>query len=266
MLLLFVMQKHLLLNQRLKNKIMKAIKTGDDVKFNIIGYVNSPYKEKFAIPRQPGLVSLAKGSIVLTGDANHPDIVRELAQFSHIWVLFVFHATQNKGWTPLVRPPRLGGNKKIGVLATRSTFRPNPIGMSVVKLDTIEVKNHQVILHISSIDLLDKTPIVDIKPYLPYSDSLPNANAGFAQTQPSSNLPVTFNEQAKTFLTKYSKDFPGLALFIEQVLAQDPRPAYKQGKHDDKIYGMNLYDLNIQWQMQGLIGIVVIDIALMLVD
>jgi tRNA-Thr(GGU) m(6)t(6)A37 methyltransferase TsaA len=240
---------------------MKESDINNTIEFNFIGHVNSPYKEKFAIPRQPGLVSSAKGTITLTGDANNAELVRDLSQFSHIWVLFVFHGTQEQGWKPLVRPPRLGGNKKIGVLATRSTFRPNPIGMSVVKLDGIDIKEQQVILHISAIDLLDKTPIVDIKPYVPYSDSLPHAIAGFAQTQPSSSLQVTFNEQAQIALTKYREHYPDLALFIEQVLAQDPRPAYKQGKNDDKIYGMNLYDLNIQWQMQGLIGIEVINIT-----
>jgi tRNA-Thr(GGU) m(6)t(6)A37 methyltransferase TsaA len=219
------------------------------VEFNTIGYVNSPYKEKFAIPRQPGLVNSAKGTITLTGNANNPDLVRDLAQFSHIWVLFVFHGNQNQGWKPLVRPPRLGGNKKIGVLATRSTFRPNPIGMSVVKLDAIDIKDQQVILHISAMDLLNKTPIIDIKPYVPYSDSLAHAKAGFAQSQPSTDLQVTFTKQAHLEVIKYSQNIPDLATFIEQVLAQDPRPAYKQGKSDDKIYGMNLYDLNIQWKI-----------------
>ncbi len=240
---------------------MNRTYVSNKVEFNVIGQVNSPYKEKFAIPRQPGLVSSAKGSITLTGDANDPELVRELAQFSHIWVLFVFHGTQEQGWKPLVRPPRLGGNKKIGVLASRSTFRPNPIGMSVVKLDAIDIKDQQVILHISGIDLLDKTPIIDIKPYVPYSDSIPHANAGFAQTQPSSDLKVTFNEHAQIALAKHSNNHPDLALFIEQVLAQDPRPAYKKGKDDDKVYGMNLYDLNIQWKMQGLSSIEVIGIT-----
>ena len=231
------------------------------IEFDIIGRVNSPYKEKFAIPRQPGLVSSAKGSITLSGDANNAELVRALEQFSHIWVLFVFHGTQEQGWKPLVRPPRLGGNKKIGVLATRSTFRPNPIGMSVVKLESIEIKEKQVVLHISALDLLDKTPIVDIKPYVPYSDSIPHANAGFAQTQPCSNLQVTFNEKAQATLTKYNKVFPELTVFIEQVLAQDPRPAYKHNKHDDKDYGMNLHNLNIKWRMQGLTTIEVVDIT-----
>jgi len=236
------------------------------IEFNFIGRVHSPYKEKFAIPRQPGLVSAAKGTITLTGAANSPELVRELAQFSHIWVLFVFHGTQEQGWKPLVRPPRLGGNTKVGVLATRSTFRPNPIGMSVVKLDSIEVEKQQVVLHISAIDLLDTTPIIDIKPYVPYSDSLPQANAGFAQSQPPSNLQITFNQKVKEALVEYNKNYPDLALFIEQVLIQDPRPAYKQGKSDDKVYGMSLYDLNIQWQMQGLTSIEVIDITSITTD
>jgi tRNA-Thr(GGU) m(6)t(6)A37 methyltransferase TsaA len=230
------------------------------VEFTIIGKVNSPYKEKFAIPRQPGLVTSAKATITLSGETNNAELVRELAQFSHIWILFVFHGTQEQGWKPLVRPPRLGGNKKIGVLATRSTFRPNPIGMSVVKLDSIEVENQQVALHISAIDLLDKTPVIDIKPYVPYSDSIAYAEAGFAQNQPSQNLKITFSKKAQISLTEHQKNIPDLALFIEQVLAQDPRPAYKQGKVDEKIYGMHLYNLNIQWKMEGLDTIQVIEI------
>jgi len=214
-----------------------------------IGIVNSPYKEKFAIPRQPGLVNAAKATVRLLGEVNNSDSVRELEQYSHIWLIFVFHGTQEHGWKSLVRPPRLGGNKKIGVLATRSTFRPNPIGMSVVKLDGIEVCEQDIILHISGIDLLDQTPIVDIKPYIPYSDSLPDANAGFAQTQPQDSLKVSFSEQATQALIRLKNEFPDLALLIEQVLAQDPRPAYKKNKTDEKLYGMNLYNLNIQWKM-----------------
>jgi len=231
------------------------------INLDYIGHVESPFKEKFAIPRQPGLVSSAKGKVILTGDANNADLVKELEQFSHIWLLFVFHGTKAQGWKPLVRPPRLGGNKKIGVLATRSTFRPNPIGMSVVKLTSIEVSNQQVILHISGMDLLDQTPIVDIKPYIPYSDALPNATAGFAQTQPDINLSVAFSDPAQLSLTKYEQEYTGLAQLIEQVLAQDPRPAYKHGKLDDKVYGMTLYDLNIEWKMRDLTSIQVFEIT-----
>lgn len=225
-----------------------------------IGIVNSPYKEKFAIPRQPGLVDAAKGTIALLNDVNTLDSVRGLEQFSHIWLLFVFHGTQAQGWKPLVKPPRLGGNKKLGVLATRSTFRPNPIGMSVVKLDSIETVEQNIILHISGMDLLDQTPIVDIKPYISYSDALPNACAGFAQHQPNSKLNITFSENSRQILTRLTQRLPELSLLIEQVLAQDPRPAYKQNKLDEKVYGMHLYNLNIQWRMLNVETIEVIQI------
>lgn len=221
------------------------------ITMNPIGVVNSPYKEKFAIPRQPGLVNAAKGTISLLNEVNNIECIRELEQFSHIWLLFIFHGTQAQGWKSLVRPPRLGGNQKIGVLASRSTFRPNPIGMSVVKLDEIEINEKNVILHISGLDLLDQTPIVDIKPYVPYSDSLPYACAGFAQTQPQVNLAVTFSMQAQQKLTQIKDEFAELTLLIQQVLAQDPRPAYKKNKVDEKLYGMSLYHFNIQWKMVG---------------
>lgn len=221
----------------------------NQITFNFIGRVNSPYKEKFAIPRQPGLVSAAKGSITLLNAANNEELVRGLEQFSHLWLLFVFHGTQQQGWKPLVRPPRLGGNKKLGVLATRSTFRPNPIGMSVVKLDKIEQINKRIIIHISGLDLLDQTPIVDIKPYIPYSDNIENAQAGFAQREPAQLLNVIFSIQAKKDISQYQSEYADLSMFIEQVLAQDPRPAYKKKQIDEKVYGMSLYDLNITWQI-----------------
>ena len=222
------------------------------ITLDVIGYVSSPYKEKFAIPRQPGLVSAAKGHIELINQANNSDLVRGLEQFSHLWLMFVFHGTSAQGWKPLVRPPRLGGNKKIGVLATRSTFRPNPIGMSVVKLDDIRKKDNAVLLDISGLDLLDQTPILDIKPYIPYSDALSDASAGFAQEAPKSPLTVSFTAQAHQELLAVQARYPELEQLIIQVLAQDPRPAYKSGQADNKCYGMHLYQLNIQWQMLSL--------------
>ena len=221
----------------------------DSVNLKVIGTIDSPYKEKFAIPRQPGIVTAAQGKLRLTGVANNAELVRGLAQFSHIWLLFIFHGTQAQGWKPLVRPPRLGGNKKLGVFATRSTFRPNPIGMSVVKLDRIEQQASQVILHISGLDLLDGTPIVDIKPYVPYADIIENADGGYAQEQPNSDIKVIFSNAALLTLAEKNQDYPTLQSLIEQVLSQDPRPAYKQKKVDDKTYGMTLYAFNIKWQM-----------------
>jgi tRNA-Thr(GGU) m(6)t(6)A37 methyltransferase TsaA len=237
----------------------------NNYQFSAIGTIKSPYQEKFAIPRQPNLVTAAKGQIVLQGKSNNSELLRGIEQFSHLWLIFVFNGTAQQGWKPLVRPPRLGGNKKIGVLATRSTFRPNPIGMSVVKLESIETDNsgqQSNILHISGLDLLNGTPILDIKPYIPYSDALIDAQAGFAQQTPQTRLTVKFSQRAINQLTelKLIQAHPELKLLIEEVLAQDPRPAYKRTKMDDKVYGMALYNLNIQWQMQSLTQVKVITI------
>ena len=223
----------------------------NQITFNFIGRVDSPYKEKFAIPRQPGLVSAARGCIKLLSSENNEELVRGIEQFSHLWLIFVFHGTQQQGWKPLVRPPRLGGNKKLGVFATRSTFRPNPVGMSVVKLESVEIINKQLVINISGLDLLDQTPILDIKPYIPYSDNIDYARAGFAQSEPEALLRVVFSSQAVTDINKFQKKYTDLSMFIEQVLSQDPRPAYKKKQVDAKVYGMRLYDLNIMWQMSS---------------
>lgn len=219
--------------------------------FNAVGYIQSPYREKFAIPRQPGLVSSAQGRLVLTGDCNRQECIAGLEAFSHIWLQFVFHATAEQGWKPKVRPPRLGGNQKTGIFATRSTFRPNPIGLSVVKLEDILYQDKHWQLVISGLDLLDQTPVLDIKPYIAYSDALPEASSGFAQQAPEQQMPVRFTSQALQQLKLYESQYPELRVFIEQVLTQDPRPAYRQHKEDNNTYGMQLYQLNIRWQVKA---------------
>jgi len=216
-----------------------------------IGKVHSPYKEKFAIPRQPGLVTNATGNIELIGEANNVELVRDLKDYSHIWVIFIFHETLEQGWKPLVRPPRLGGNKKTGVLATRSTFRPNGIGMSVVKLENVLQKDKSIFIEISGMDLLDQTPVVDIKPYIPYSDSIVNATSLIAQEAPKATLNVEFTEEVNKKIKTEAIEFPNLRDFITEVLSQDPRPAYKQNKEDNKIYGIRLYDFNIRWKIKN---------------
>ncbi|WP_448549899.1 tRNA (N6-threonylcarbamoyladenosine(37)-N6)-methyltransferase TrmO [Thalassotalea fusca] len=213
-----------------------------------IGLISTPYKEKFAIPRQPGLVSSAKGKVRLIGEYNNPHMVQGLDQYSHIWLLFQFHETVEQGWKPLVRPPRLGGNAKTGVLATRSTFRPNGIGMSVVKLDKVTTVKGQVEIQVSGIDLLDNTPIVDIKPYIPYSDARSDAYGGIGSNAPRL-LKVQYNTTATHQLIQFSQDTPELDTFIQQVLGQDPRPAYRKSKVDEKTYAMHVYNLNVSWRM-----------------
>lgn len=209
-----------------------------------IGIVHSPYKEKFAVPRQPGLVPSARCEVILHDQANSLDAVRGIEQFSHVWLLFLFDQNLEAGWRPTVRPPRLGGNERIGVFASRATFRPNGIGMSAVKLRGVRHNNGQVIIDIAGADLVDGTPIIDIKPYIPYSDSLPEAIGGFAASQPAT-LEVQFAPSALQQLVGKHADYHRAV--ISEVLAQDPRPAYKKGKPDTKLYAVNLFDFNVQF-------------------
>ncbi|MBB1369559.1 tRNA (N6-threonylcarbamoyladenosine(37)-N6)-methyltransferase TrmO [Pseudoalteromonas sp. SR45-4] len=219
-----------------------------DYTISAIGHIQSPYKQKFAIPRQPRLVPEAKAKLIFSPDFNREEFVRGLDEFSHIWLLFRFHETADKGYSAMVRPPRLGGNARKGVFATRATFRPNAIGMSAVKLEGIEYKNGQLSLLLAGIDLLDGTPIIDIKPYLPYSDSMPEASAGFADTRPETHMSVEFTPEVLNFIAQQTQ-YPDLQAFISNVLKQDPRPAYKKQKDGQQSYGMTLYNYNICWQV-----------------
>ncbi len=216
-----------------------------------IGVVHSPFKQKFAIPRQPGLVGEAHGYIELTPEYASVEAVRGLAQFSHLWLIFAFHQTAEKGWSPLVRPPRLGGNTRMGVFATRATHRPNPLGLSVVKLERVECKGQRIRIFISGLDLLDNTPILDIKPYLPYSDSHPEALGGFADARPQTDMQVSFSESALAQVAEFEARYPDLQALIVKLLRQDPRPAYKKKRDAIQHYGVELYDLDIRWQVDG---------------
>ncbi|WP_305837560.1 tRNA (N6-threonylcarbamoyladenosine(37)-N6)-methyltransferase TrmO [Photobacterium leiognathi] len=211
-----------------------------------IGIIHSPYKEKFAVPRQPGLVPSARSEIILQGDANSLEAVRGIEQFSHLWLLFLFDQNLEAGWRPTVRPPRLGGNERIGVFASRATFRPNGIGMSAVELKGVRHENGNVIIELGGVDLVDGTPIVDIKPYIPYSDSLPQAQGGFASSAPD-QMPVCFSETALNQLPVKNKAY--YQTVISEVLAQDPRPAYKKGKPDPKQYAVHLFDFNVHFSV-----------------
>lgn len=216
-----------------------------------IGAVRSCYSEKFGIPRQPGLVDAARAVIELYPGYGSKESVAGLEGYSHIWVIFWFHQTAAQGWKPQVRPPRLGGNEKMGLFATRSMFRPNPIGQSLVRLDSVEVDetDGQVRLHIGGADLLDQTPVIDIKPYIPYVESIPDADAGVFQHPPVADVAVTFTAGALSQLEPFTEDHPELKRLIEQVLGQDPRPAYH--KEEGREYGVALYDLNICWVVKG---------------
>ncbi len=226
---------------------------------NPIGFIASCYKEKFGIPRQPGLVTQARATLTLVPPYNQPETVRGLEGFSHVWLIFVFHATQAQGWHPTVRPPRLGGNSRLGVFATRSTFRPNPLGLSVAKLCSIQVKGSSISLELAGIDLLDGTPVLDIKPYLPYADALYEATAGFAPDAPSKHWPVAFSSVAEQqCCIKQQQWQVDIRHLIEQILSQDPRPAYQQSSA--RIYAMRLYDFDLKWHYTPQ-GIEVLELA-----
>lgn len=224
---------------------------------NPIGIIHSPYSEKFAVPRQPNLVSAGQGELHLLPPYNDPNSVKGLEQFSHLWLLFQFHQINPEKWRVTVRPPRLGGNKTLGVFATRSPFRPNHIGLSAVELQNIVIENKQVILKLGSLDLVDGTPIIDIKPYLPYCDSHPNAKAGYAQAVPKQQLTVEFSQQAQTQLILYRQNYPQLEELIAEVISQDPRPAYKQNSNEQQSYGITLYHFNIKWEITNQKAIII---------
>lgn len=223
-----------------------------------IGIIQSPYKEKFAVPRQPRLVPAATARVKLQGAVNCAEALRGIEQFSHVWLLFLFDQNLAAGWKPTVRPPRLGGNERMGVLATRSTFRPNGIGMSAVALKGIRQEGDQYYLELGSVDLVDGTPIVDIKPYIPYSDAIVDADGGYAESEPEKAI-VCFLPPAVEVLTNMENG-QHIRQVIEQVLAQDPRPAYKKGKPDTKEYAVNLFDLNVKFTVNdNLVSVTVIE-------
>lgn len=218
-----------------------------------IGHIHSPYKQKFAIPRQANLVAEAQGEVVLVDSFTDTNSVRELENFSHLWLLFYFHETAAQGWTPTVQPPRLGGKERVGVFASRSPFRPNAIGMSAVKNLGYQYQDQdgKLVIRVGGIDLLHGTPIVDIKPYLPYADCLPEASGGFASEVPGQPLKIDFSAQAESSLQRLTAQHPELRNFVIAVLQQDPRPAWRVKEIDNKQYGMTLYDLNIKWQVDA---------------
>ncbi|WP_250657335.1 tRNA (N6-threonylcarbamoyladenosine(37)-N6)-methyltransferase TrmO [Alkalimarinus coralli] len=223
--------------------------TNDQFSIDTIGIISSPFKEKFGIPRQPALARHITSEIIITPPYSRIEAFHEIDQFSHIWLTFIFHQNQRNQWKPCIRPPRLGGNKKLGVFASRSSFRPNSLGLSAVELIGVKLNNSEIRITIKGADLVDGTPIVDIKPYIPYSDSIPNAVAGYATETPGKPLNVTFSDLALIQLNEMSSEkYPDIRLIIDDVLSADPRPAYK--KHEDtRVYGIKLFDVDIKWKV-----------------
>ena len=205
-----------------------------------IGYVRSDFSSKFGIPRQSGLVH-TEAKIFFLPPYNNPDAVRGLEEFSHIWVIWEFseNLRSNQGWSPTVRPPRLGGNLRKGVFATRSPFRPNPIGLSCVRLLEIIREKEGPVLLIEGGDMLDGTPVYDIKPYIPYADSVPEASGGFADEAYNYSLAVRIPEHLRERIPKKKQTE------IEELLAQDPRPSYQEDP--GRQYGMTYGEMEIKF-------------------
>lgn len=215
----------------------------NSVEMQIIARINSDFPTKFGIPRQSGLVKELQATIIMEPEFRNPDMLRGLDGFSHLWLIWQFSANANKAWSPTVRPPRLGGNTRLGVFATRSTFRPNFIGLSSVKLESIEqTKEYGPVIHISGADLMDGTPIFDIKPYIPYGDCHPDAVGGFTDTADSYLLEVDFPQNLLNRLPPNKRDA------AIGVLSHDPRPSYQ--KDPDRIYGVSFAGFDIRFRVK----------------
>ena len=212
-----------------------------------IGKVKSPYKQKFGIPRQANLATSAIGLVKLNSTFSDIDCLREVDQFSHLWIVYLFHEIAHRRWTNTVKPPRLGGKQKVGVFSSRSPFRPNPLGLSAVKYLDHYKKNGSIYIKIGGLDLLDGTPILDIKPYIPYADSIPHAIGGYASEKPQQKLSVKFTESAQNELEEYESKWENLRSLILEACSLDPRPAWNIDDSDSKQYGVSIYGINIKF-------------------
>ena len=206
----------------------------------VIARIRSDFQTKFGVPRQSGLVEALRAEIIFEPEFRNPDALRGIEGFSHLWLIWQFSAAVREDWSPTVRPPRLGGNARMGVFATRSPFRPNPIGLSCVRLEGVEQHAEGPVLVVSGADLMDGTPIYDIKPYLPYADCKADAAGGFAP-QRAAELAVEFPPE---LLARVPED---KRTALTGVLAQDPRPHYQSDPA--RIYGMNFAGMEVRFRV-----------------
>ncbi|MCR5282130.1 MAG: tRNA (N6-threonylcarbamoyladenosine(37)-N6)-methyltransferase TrmO [Lachnospiraceae bacterium] len=216
----------------------------NEIRLSRIATIHTDFPDKFGIPRQSGLADSLKATITFEEGFGFHEAVRGLEGYSHIWLLWLFE-NGNDTWHPTVRPPRLGGNTHMGVFATRSPFRPNPIGLSCVRLEAVEMTKDGPVLHIAGADLRDKTAILDIKPYLPYADAHPEAKGGFAQEAYTARrlLQVEIDDGILQQIE------PGKRKALLEILAEDPRPAYQSDP--DRIYGVSFAGCNIRFRVQA---------------
>ena len=214
----------------------------NSVQIQVIARMKSDFSTKFGIPRQSGLVDELRSTIIFEPDYRNPDALRGIEEFSHIWLIWQFSEAVRQEWSPTVRPPRLGGNTRMGVFATRSPFRPNNLGLSSVKLLGVEdTKEYGTVLHVAGADLMDGTPIFDIKPYIPYGDAHPDATGGFTDRTDDFLLDVDFPD---ALLMKLPLEKRAAAI---GVLSHDPRPSYQ--KQADRIYGLSFAGFDIRFKV-----------------
>ena len=214
-----------------------------------IAHIESVYKSKFGVPRQAGLVDI-EAQIVFEKEYRVVEAVRGLEEFDYVWLIWGFHLVEREGWSPTVRPPRLGGNKRMGVFATRSPFRPNPLGLSSVRLLRVDVESDNApVLYITGADLVDGTPIYDIKPYIPYADSHPDARGGFAQQAPEKVLSVVIPDSLRQQLPDT------MQATLQETISLDPRPHYQDDPQ--RIYSMSFDRWEVKFRVAD--GVAVIE-------
>ena len=214
----------------------------ENVNIQVIARMHSDFATKFGIPRQSGLVEELRSTIIFEPAFRNPDALRGIEDFSHLWIIWQFSEAVRTGWNPTVRPPRLGGNTRIGVFATRSPFRPNNLGLSSVKLLGVEhTEQYGTVLHVGGADLMDGTPIFDIKPYIAYGDAHPEARGGFTDTAGDFILKVVFPEELLSRLPAQKREAAAA------VLSHDPRPSYQRKPH--RIYGLTFAGFDIRFQV-----------------
>lgn len=215
----------------------------DSIQMNVIARMKSDFSTKFGIPRQSGLVGALESTIIFEPSYRNPDALRGLENFSHLWLIWQFSQALRKEWSPTVRPPRLGGNTRMGVFATRSPFRPNSIGLSSVKIIGLEnTQQYGTVIHVSGADLMDGTPIFDIKPYIPYSDCHPEALGGFTDNADDFILQVDFPPHLLEMIPESKREA------LIGVLSHDPRPSYQQ--NPDRQYGLTFADFNVRFYVR----------------
>lgn len=212
----------------------------ETIEYKVIAHISTDLPEKFGVPRQSGMAKGLTGRIIFEPDFRNPDALRGLSDFSHLWLIWDFSLAHRDEWSPMVRPPRLGGNKRMGVFATRSPFRPNSIGLSSVEIVGIVLDSIDgPIINVAGVDMIDGTPIIDIKPYIPYTDSHPEANGGFTQSNEFKQLEVKFADDVKHHLPD------GKIKALVEILSNDPRPQYQDDP--ERIYGLSFAGCQVKF-------------------